>query len=111
MEQSALPVGYYCGVLSDREGEARKLLPLPLYVELKELVARYDKEGWPADGTPCIWLDLETKQCKHYQYRPPDICDEGLALGDEACLHWRKAKGVDPMRRWRMVRGKLVEVS
>lgn len=26
--------------------------------------------GGPFYGTPCLWYDAQTKQCRHYQYRP-----------------------------------------
>jgi uncharacterized protein len=46
-------------------------------------------EGW---GKPCVWLDQETRRCKHYDLRPQtcrlfepgcDVCEE-----DRAALLW-----------------------
>jgi Fe-S-cluster containining protein len=38
---------------------------------------------------PCIWLDLDSGRCKHYEHRPT-ICREGVEVGDAACLSWRE---------------------
>ena len=38
------------------------------------------------DG-PCTWLDLETRMCKHHQYRP-NVCRD-FETGNPECLQWR----------------------
>jgi len=45
--------------------------------------------GGTLDGEPCIWLDLETKRCRHYEHRPT-ICRDALLLGDDGCMSWRE---------------------
>ena len=39
------------------------------------------------DG-PCIWLDMETRQCKHHQHRP-NVCRD-FETGCGECLQWRR---------------------
>lgn len=41
-------------------------------------------------GLPCIWYVLETKRCRHYDYRP-DICRE-IPVGGRSCLFWRERR-------------------
>jgi len=36
---------------------------------------------------PCIWLNLATKRCRHYEYRP-SLC-RTFELGGEDCLGFR----------------------
>lgn len=45
--------------------------------------------GWSRHerGLPCIWLDLETRRCKHYDLRPQRCRD--LAVGEAGCAFWR----------------------
>jgi len=38
---------------------------------------------------PCIWLDLETRQCRNYEHRPP-TCRE-FVPGCEVCLEDRES--------------------
>ena len=44
-------------------------------------------------GEPCIWLDMETRQCKNYEYRP-QMCRD-FELGNPHCLRMREARGID----------------
>jgi Fe-S-cluster containining protein len=37
---------------------------------------------------PCLWLDLATKRCRHYEHRPK-LCRD-FALGGEECLGFRR---------------------
>ena len=47
-----------------------------------------------ADGDgPCCWLDLETKRCRWYEWRP-EICRD-LTPGSEGCQGWRDEYNVD----------------
>lgn len=43
--------------------------------------------------SPCLWLDLKTRKCMHYDLRP-DICRE-FERGEEACWMWRKTYKID----------------
>lgn len=42
---------------------------------------------------PCLWFDLETKRCKHYEHRP-ETCRDAIHPGDDACRATRKHFGV-----------------
>ncbi len=44
-------------------------------------------------GEPCIWLDLETRQCRHYDYRP-QMCRD-FEIGNPHCLRLRESQGID----------------
>ena len=104
-EQAALPLGWYAGMGGFDN------LPDDIQGELRAAREKFDAEGWPADGTPCIWLDQATKKCSHYEHRP-QVCRDGVAVGDEACRRWRRAKGVDKgAARYGMKGGKLVRVT
>ncbi len=83
-------------------------LPPALADELRAAIARFKAEGWPPDGSPCIWYDAGTKRCRHYEHRP-ELCREAVKPGDTACLRWRKAAGVDPQVRYRLRNGRLVK--
>jgi uncharacterized protein len=43
------------------------------------------------DG-PCLWLDLDTLRCRHYDIRPR-VCRE-FEPGEEDCLDFRRKAGV-----------------
>ena len=36
---------------------------------------------------PCIWLDLETRQCQHHEHRP-QVCRD-FEVGSRQCQEWR----------------------
>ena len=42
--------------------------------------------------SPCIWLDLETRRCRHYEHRP-SICRE-FEVGGRWCRGHRKDHGI-----------------
>jgi Fe-S-cluster containining protein len=83
----------------DADPELRKL-PADS-IRRAELLAGHEGESWwhrlPAelkepliesfDG-PCIWLDMETRLCKHHLHRPNVCRDFETGCGD--CLQWRK---------------------
>jgi hypothetical protein len=99
----AMPASYYIGV----EPEAMKSLPEPLQRELREAgdaVLRHELGG----DHPCIWLDMETRRCKHYEFRP-DVCVEAVLPGDDACRSDRRRFGIDPSTHYSMKGGKLVQ--
>ncbi|MBY0527329.1 MAG: YkgJ family cysteine cluster protein [Gemmataceae bacterium] len=85
-------------------------LPVELRAELLAAVERFRRDGWPADGTPCIWYDAAAKRCRHYEYRPT-LCRDEVVPGDEACRRWRRLKGVGPRPpRYAMRNGRVVKV-
>jgi Fe-S-cluster containining protein len=56
---------------------------------------RYVSDMWrrTSDDYPCCWLDLETKRCRWYEWRP-QICRD-LDPGSEGCRVWRDEYNVD----------------
>ncbi len=50
-------------------------LPLPenMPAELVEQLSRLAPLGLEFRGEPCIWFDMRTRRCKHYELRP-NIC-------------------------------------
>jgi Fe-S-cluster containining protein len=65
----------------------RKELERDLKAFAREKRTRNRYGNW--DGLPCIWLDLETRRCKHYKFRP-SCCREAIAPGDDACNYLRR---------------------
>lgn len=45
-----------------------------------------------ADQSPCIWLDLITGKCRHYEHRP-SVCRD-FQVGNESCRDWRSSVGL-----------------
>ena len=82
-------------------------LPADLEAELRATLARFLAEGFPPDGSPCVWYDSASRRCKHYAHRPT-ICRDGIKPGDDACRGWRRSAGVDPQPRFRLLGGRLV---
>ena len=54
-------------------------------LEYRERLLRGEVSG---DGI-CIWFNVETRRCSHYEHRP-SICREEVVPGDEGCLTWRE---------------------
>ena len=42
---------------------------------------------------PCIWLDLKTRKCMHYDLRP--IVCRSFEIGEKDCREHRKRVGID----------------
>ena len=40
-------------------------------------------------GLPCLWFNMETKRCNHYEHRP-SACRTEVNPGDDVCLSFRK---------------------
>lgn len=83
----------HADLLSGNPGESwwHKLpeeLKQPLLKHMQEYVKPdYGDTLETLDG-PCIWLDMETRKCKHHQHRPNVCRDFETGCGD--CLNWRK---------------------
>lgn len=43
---------------------------------------------------PCIWYDLKTRRCQHYEHRP-QICRD-FEVGCFDCLEFRRDHKIDP---------------
>lgn len=65
-------------------------------------LARMDSDA--PDECPCCWLDLETKRCRFYEFRP-GICRD-FELGSPECLAHRASRGIDltPRQRTALLR-------
>jgi len=59
--------------------------------------------GWK-DPWPCVWLDRETMQCRHYAYRP-EVCRD-FQPGSEDCREWRRSY---PPRRLAAAERRVIE--
>jgi hypothetical protein len=85
------------GMLSEdfkRSDDYRRFWAMPEAVRA-ELLAYYESVrtgGAPARDGPCLWLDPQTKRCRHYEHRP-DICRE-FPVGGLSCLGWRRDFGL-----------------
>lgn len=90
MEQAALPVSWYLGSFRFDDPAT---LPTPVLAELEMFLEVFRKIGFPDDGSACVWFDLSTRKCRHYEHRPT-ICVESVVPGDESCRKWREIKGV-----------------
>lgn len=95
--QAALPVAL---VGDGFRMEPVSPLPPELVTELLAIRTRFIADGFPPDGSPCIWYDAETRRCRHYEHRPT-LCRDAVKVGDEAC---RRSLGIDKQGRY-VVRG------
>mgnify|MGYP003580021139 CR=1 FL=1 len=43
-------------------------------------------------GKPCIWLDIESRTCRNYEYRPA-VCRR-FEPGCDTCLEYREENGI-----------------
>jgi Fe-S-cluster containining protein len=85
------PAGYLPAGEETADFERFHAMPASLADELREQFAA-GKEGFFRGDRPCVWLDLETRRCKHYEHRP-DIC-RNFDLGCPACRRHRDRHGV-----------------
>lgn len=51
------------------------------------------QDGRSENGLPCIWLDLDTRRCLHYDLRP-SVCRK-FPRGGLSCLTFRAERGID----------------
>ena len=68
--------------------ETGELWNLPKY--LRNDLIRFRNDCPSLDGTPCRWLDPETKVCRHYEWRPR-ICRD-FQFGGLNCLRLRHGR-------------------
>lgn len=102
MEQESPPmyIGYLTGTFTfDDHPDARRVaaLPVELKRELLEYVDRLRRGRGHPNNDVCLWLDEDTRRCRHYDLRP-EICREGVKVDDEVCRAWRREyppKGID----------------
>ena len=62
-------------------------LPDDLRDELIEVMDNYQPPAAGQLDGPCVWLDLDTRQCKHHEYRP-QVCRD-FPVGGSGCRSWR----------------------
>lgn len=94
--QEALPLDNYQGTP-----------PPALLAEIAAMRERFNRDGWPGNGEPCVWYDAETRRCKHYEHRP-DVCRDTVKPGDDDCRRIRRKAGVDATARFTFKGGRLV---
>lgn len=87
-EQAALPVSWHAGTVRFHDDP---LPPAAILAELREMRDRFVRDGFPPEGSPCVWY--EAGRCRHYEYRP-SLCRDEVVTGDEACMGWRKERGI-----------------
>ena len=61
----------------------KQALPRILRDELEALLST----DWDDEDKPCFWLDVETRLCRHHEYRP-DVCRE-FEVGTPSCHGFR----------------------
>lgn len=71
------------------ECERVAALPEHLIQELREYIEILRNPSLPNPETPCMWLDLETRKCRHYEHRP-NICRDTLERNDAGCRTYRE---------------------
>lgn len=59
--------------------------------DVNKMLAEMLERNRTEKAIPCLWLDLETMKCKHYEYRPEVCRDPQIDPGTDACLATRKA--------------------
>lgn len=94
-EQGGLPVSWYLGCIPFGDPES---LPAEVLEGLRAILAEFMAGNFPPDGSPCVWFDADTRRCKHYEHRPDTCRDENVTPGNDACLRWRRLKGIDKGR-------------
>lgn len=105
LRTSTLPIAVDCGgcgvccmhmgypaYLHDLETQPDETHWTNLPSELKEQLLRYIANYvTPAESEldgPCVWLDLNSRRCKHHEHRPK-VCRD-FEVGSQGCLEWRE---------------------
>jgi Fe-S-cluster containining protein len=79
-----------CGVCCFQQGhprftdEERDRVPYELLAPVDEHLAALTEEDF---GQTCIWFNMDTRQCRHYEHRP-GVCRD-FERGSEACVQLR----------------------
>jgi len=72
-----------------------QVLPEHLKREIRSHLAQVSGHATPdSPPPPCIWLDMTTRKCRHYEYRP--FCCREFRPGSDVCLDDRRLRGIDP---------------
>ncbi len=67
---------------------------LPEFLKLEIESLRSEVQSNSRRCEPCLWLDLATKRCRHYEHRPK-LCRD-FELGGEECLGFRSLYASKP---------------
>ena len=80
-----------------RSADGRRVLAMP--AEARRELARYYaalRRGETPDRDrlemPCLWLDVATRRCRHYDWRP-QVCRD-FEVGQVWCLGFRRERGI-----------------
>ncbi|MEX2139801.1 MAG: YkgJ family cysteine cluster protein [Pirellulales bacterium] len=90
MEALAIASCDGCGACCMEQGrppytdDELRFVPYELLAPIHEYVSTLEDDDF---GQPCIWLDEETKQCRHYEHRP-QVCRD-FERGGELCIQLR----------------------
>ena len=85
-------VGYPPFLIGMSQADARFALLEQAFPQLADEVRQAAAERRRENGLSCVWLDPETKRCRHYDLRPR-ICRD-FELGSPKCLELRWLKGI-----------------
>ncbi len=58
----------------------------------KEVIDYVEQLKEPDFGTPCIWYDVESRNCRHHEYRPR-VCRD-FEVGSIDCIRLRLDQGI-----------------
>lgn len=89
MHMGVPPFDEFDGAIDDQDIEYQRL-PDELKREIDEA---WDKGTTWFVNKPCIWLDLETRKCRHYEHRPL-VC-ERFEPGNPICIEDRQLLGIE----------------
>ena len=101
-----VPLGYGLffrpGALSERErqsADGRRVRAMPAEVrrELADYHAARARGEVPDRDRlemPCLWLDPDSRRCRHYDWRP-QVCRD-FEVGGVWCLGFRRERGIGP---------------
>lgn len=78
--------------LQNEDVERFRNLPAAALAELRAYMHELLTGNLESDQ-PCIWLDLNSMQCRYYEHRP-SIC-RNLEVGGQECREWRDAFEID----------------
>jgi Fe-S-cluster containining protein len=70
--------------------EVRMALAVP--AAMRKVLSKHSIFEVLQEESPCIWFDMATKKCKHYDLRPP-ICRD-FEMGSRFCLEHRERFGI-----------------
>jgi len=79
-----------CGACCMQQGhppytnDERDLVPYELLAPIDAYLSSLEEDDF---GQPCLWLDMETRQCQNYEHRP-QVCRD-FERGNNLCVQLR----------------------